>query len=215
MNTPIAVTPPVPDQLPGEPRRWYSRCLQFVLAGTGRSVEACWREELANTSPAGAQGSQGRRAPGAWWRNAAAWRWEERASQWDAAVFAAEAQAVVQERADERTRRRALVRTFLTRAEELAADATLLRAAPAAASAFLLRALAAHKAEYGRELLPEEEKRLDDTLPLAGVAGTVGAVITILGGNDLPDDEVVELPDTTVTDDVRLRLVGHGQPGRP
>ena len=66
------------DQQPGEPAAAYARFLVYRGLGPCRSLDKAAR----------AYGGSKGRAPGNWFREAAAWKWQERAQAWDIATFA-------------------------------------------------------------------------------------------------------------------------------
>lgn len=203
--TTLPLSPPeLPERLPGESVKWHARLLQYILAGSNRSLERIWREEreaLAHNSGAGAQGSIGQRPSGAWHRASTTYQWEARASAFDAANFAYEAQVLTQERAHERRRRRALVNSFLSRAEQLLDDVALLRAAPASVSAAVARAVELHSKEWGKDpSLEDARDKQGMPIPLFGVGGTPGIIINIEGGKEDEDERVA------LAQDQQLRL---------
>lgn len=81
------------ERRPGEPVRWLARFNIYRLLGSGRSIDAAWRQEQrAKTNKNG-------RAPDSWHKAAKRFEWRERALIWDVADAERAGQEILEERA--------------------------------------------------------------------------------------------------------------------
>jgi hypothetical protein len=134
------------DRQEGEPAAAYARFLRYRNLGPGRSVAAAYvagtsRHKKACDGP-----------PGSWGREAARWRWVERADAWDVHVgldlgeHAIAAQLALVDAMARRAQQMALRSEPRTWKELLATLEALARAIPPEAVAVLLTRLAAPQA---------------------------------------------------------------------
>ncbi len=93
-------TPKPWDRQPQEPILWYRRFTRFRLMEPVRSVALAYTLE----HPTSFDDKERQKIPGAWYQKAHVWRWDERATAWDAhqareleATIAAEKQKVLTE----------------------------------------------------------------------------------------------------------------------